>query len=532
VLSQNLVPNPSFECGTDMCGEDDAPNYFNQYVCDWLCPTGGTTDVFSVLLPKTCYSAVHSIESPYLGSQIPRSGNRYAGIYVYSLDRYSYSYREYLEVELKEPLIPGQNYCAEMYVSAAETFDYSCNNLAMYFSDKIISNYEKLDTLPYNPHIRAVNVINDTVNWVRVSGTFKATSAAKYLIIGNFSSDSQTNSVLKVNYVDSRYTSSYYFIDDVSVEHLPQKDFIYTGNTEICKDDATTIKIQGFDDVIWTTLEDTVTVLSTHDSLTVRPQVTTQYRVVVKNCNLIVKDTIKVVVDTFLKVKLGPDTTICAGSSITLNAGVLLGSVYNWQDGSSDQYLTVNKAGNYSVSVSNPYNNCVGHDDIIIKINTIPKVNLGPDTVICKDFYPLKAGEGNNVYQWSNGSSDSVFTPTASGHYWVAVRNECGQASDSIKVFSANDIFIPNVITLNNDQRNDEFQLAVMDKISQKINTGLPPLEGKLTIFNRWGNEIFSSNNYTGGWPPENENITSGVYYFTFNYLNCSTYKGWLHVIK
>lgn len=532
--AQNLVPNPSFECGNDICDADESAIHFDEYACEWSCPTAGTTDIFSMLISnKGCYSATFNHYYLPLGSQLPRTGNRYAGIYTYEggPSNSLTSYREYLQVKLKEPLIPGEYYCAEMYVSAADIFNYSCNDIGMFFSKNQIGIYDKIDTLSYSPQIVASDIIKDTVNWVRISGTFEAQTSAKYLIIGNFKSDVDTNVLLKSNAGDSFYNHAYYFIDDVSVEHLPKKEKIRLADKEICKGDPVGFVIEDFDDVTWTTLNDTLTILQTGNIFEVQPDSTTQYRVVVKNCNIIIKDTVKVTVDTFLKVYLGNDTTICEGTSIRLNAGTLLGSVYQWQDNSNDQYLTVNRAGNYAVSVSNPFNNCVGYDDINVSIKNPPKIELGKDTIVCQGFFPLKAGHDNfSSYLWSNGSVDSLFTPNEPGKYWVTAENRCGQASDSIAIFSSKSIFVPNVVTLNNDLFNNDFRVAVLDSNQKLILT--IPVEGKLLVYNRWGKEIFSDSEYKSGWPSQTVEIDQSVYYFTFNYRDCPALKGWIHILK
>jgi hypothetical protein len=533
LLGQNLVPNPSFECGVGICGYTTYAPDFGTYACEWSCPSGGTSDVFSTLISdKTCYSAIPGIGPESVASQLPRTGTRYAGIYTYSGSTDGpNSYREYLQVKLTTPLIPGEFYCAEMYVYCTPKYNFSCNNLGMYFSGDLVFVDGKLNTLTYSPQIIEKNVINDTVHWVKVSGVFKATSPIKYLLIGNFSMDTETIAIVN-NTAPGHTKYAYYFVDDVSVEHFVLPNYAPMGKTKICEGESTTLKVTpGFSDVTWTTLADTLTILSKKDSLTLTPQITTQYRVEVRNCNLSLKDTITVTVDTFLKVNLGKDTTICEGSSIILNAGALFGSQYSWQDESNNQYLNVNKAGKYSVSVSNPYNNCIGYDEINISVETVPKIELGNDMLICKEYSPLKAGGGYESYQWSTGSTDSIFTPFQPGRYAVTVGNQCGQSIDSINIYSASDIFIPNVLTLNGDKLNEEFKIGVVEDQAQNQNASFL-VPGKLVVFNRWGNEIFSDSHYTNGWPPLNSDLEYGVYYFVLTYLNCPSYKGWIHVLR
>ena len=76
------------------------------------------------------------------------------------------------------------------------------------------------------------------------------------------------------------------------------------------------------------------------------------------------------------------------------------------------------------------------------------------------------------------------------------------------------DIVIPNLITDNNDGRNDFFRIL-----------NLPP-KTKLEIFNRWGDRVFESADYTNDWRGE-----EGVYYYLLK-TGDRSYKGWIQVVK
>lgn len=64
-----------------------------------------------------------------------------------------------------------------------------------------------------------------------------------------------------------------------------------------------------------------------------------------------------------LKINLGPDLSICPGQSVTLDAGVF--NSYLWQDGSSKQTLTLNKAGQYFVTVTDS-RGCAAKDTLLV----------------------------------------------------------------------------------------------------------------------------------------------------------------------
>jgi hypothetical protein len=440
LLSQNLVNNPSFECGNTPCNPTQIhTDFLNQnYACGWSCPSGGTSDIYSTIFSDNeCFTSMpYNGNIPYhWGTQAPRTGNRFAGIITHNPAAFFSSYREYLEVELKAALIPGEYYCAEMYVSAGDFVNRSANSLGMYFSDNLVEEHNNYATLPFSPQIEDRRMITDKINWIRISGTFKATSSAKFLVIGNFRTDGDIQTLYNPPVPDNDFQYTYYYIDDVSVEHIPSINFASPADASVCQGESVTLKANGnYENITWTTLTDTLTILGNKDSLKVIPVVTTKYRVQVRSCHMSVKDTVTITVNSFVKVNLGKDTTICEGSSIRLNAGSSLDSNFKWQDQSTNSYIDVTTPGKYSVDVTG-INNCHGYDEVNISTTSVPRLDLGPDAVACKDFFPLHAGNGHNKYEWSDGSYDSIFTPSNPGFYWVKVDNQCGQSMDPVEYF-------------------------------------------------------------------------------------------------
>ena len=202
-ISNNLVPNPSFENYTQ------CPNNMSQisFAYPWTdCWHGlGSSDYFntcSTLPLSSMYNLQHS-----------RSGNGHAGIYFMSYHYVNNNNREYLEVELNDSLQYNKKYCTEFYVSLYNYATYAVENIHAYFSiEEVIQN--SMQVLPYHPQIKnKKGIINDTTNWVKISGSFNSNGGEKYITIGNFDSTSKTNYIF-VNY---GLIHSYYFIDDVSV---------------------------------------------------------------------------------------------------------------------------------------------------------------------------------------------------------------------------------------------------------------------------------------------------------------------------
>ena len=55
--------------------------------------------------------------------------------------------------------------------------------------------------------------------------------------------------------------------------------------------------------------------------------------------------------------------------------------------------------------------------------------------------------------------------------------------------------------------------------------------KNELQVYDRNGTEVFSKNDYDGGWT--GGNLSSGVYYYSFTEKrNQKTYKGWVQILK
>ena len=163
-----------------------------------------------------------------------------------------------------------------------------------------------------------------------------------------------------------------------------------------------------------------------------------QYFVTVTNvAGCIGRDTMNVTaIDTVPFVDLGPDpTTICGGSTLTLDAGNP-GATYLWHDASSNQTFGASAIGKYYVSVTNS-NGCVGSDTMnITGFSSTLSIGLGNDTSICAgSSLTLNANNSGSTFLWSNGSSAQTLVVNAAGQYYVDVTDGSGcTGSDSITV--------------------------------------------------------------------------------------------------
>jgi hypothetical protein len=122
-------------------------------------------------------------------------------------------------------------------------------------------------------------------------------------------------------------------------------------------------------------------------------------------------------------VNLGPDTTICHGSTLLLDAGTGFNQ-YMWSIGSNGQSIIASTSGMYSI-VALDTNLCAGLDTIQVLL--MPAFTLGPDTVKCQgSTVTLTTGINYWGHQWSTGDSTPTIVVAAQGIYSVQVTDSLG----------------------------------------------------------------------------------------------------------
>ncbi|MFA8436417.1 MAG: gliding motility-associated C-terminal domain-containing protein, partial [Marinifilaceae bacterium] len=147
-------------------------------------------------------------------------------------------------------------------------------------------------------------------------------------------------------------------------------------------------------------------------------------------------------------VSLGEDQAFCDGNSATLDAGNV-GSIYLWNDGTTNQTMVASASGTYDVRVTDG-NGCTASDKVVITVNPNPLVNLGDDQVFCEgNIATLDAGNIGSTYLWSDGSANQTLDASASGIYDVKVTDGNGCSTSDEVVITVN----PNpLVSLGEDQ--------------------------------------------------------------------------------
>ncbi len=201
----NLVPNPSFE-DTVLC-----PNAGGQVyrAASWYVAEK-TPDYFN----SCCNYPQYNVPGNNFDYQNAASGNAYCGFYAYST--VDTNYREKIGVQLLNPLIIGTKYYVSFKLSATKGYlNGACNKIGVLFSTTQYSPPNPSPTSNFC-QIWTDSINSDTLHWTKYSGTFIADSAYSYLTVGNFYTNSLTDT-LSFWYINALQV--YYFIDDICVSN-------------------------------------------------------------------------------------------------------------------------------------------------------------------------------------------------------------------------------------------------------------------------------------------------------------------------
>lgn len=129
--------------------------------------------------------------------------------------------------------------------------------------------------------------------------------------------------------------------------------------------------------------------------------------------------------------ELGPDTALCAGETLLLDAG----RTGTWQDGSQATTFPVSAAGGYAVTVTD--GPCTVADTRNVSFISPPAVNLGADRIACQgdELRVTVATDPANLVFWDDGDNQRQRNFIAGGVRAVEVEDVNGCVSvDSVRL--------------------------------------------------------------------------------------------------
>ncbi len=209
------------------------------------------------------------------------------------------------------------------------------------------------------------------------------------------------------------------------------------------------------------------------------------------------------------------------------NTGQLL---WTFGDGTTSTAInpthTYSSTGQYTVRLSyQTTTNCLNNftETTVDMLRLSSAINLSPSQTIYKgQKIKLQATGVGNFYNWTPSiglNSTLIPNPTASPiittTYKVRNTNNAGcYTEDSVKitVVELNDVYMPSAFTPNNDGKNDEIYPLIGTKFEIK----------EYSIYNRWGQKVFSTTKSFTGWNGSINGIPqdAGVYLWILSVLN------------
>ncbi len=236
---------------------------------------------------------------------------------------------------------------------------------------------------------------------------------------------------------------------------------------------------------------------------------------------------------------------ICVGQQVVFNATFDFGGaapIFIWQVGGSSVTTTVptytlsgiNSSANVTCTLVSSYA-CTTNDmdsalsnTINIQVNPVPSVGLSEDVTIQEgESTTLTATTATGLtYLWTPSASLSCsdcLSPTANPIettvYTFLVSDPATNcnSSDSLKVTVIRnyDIWVPTAFSPNGDTKNDFFFVR-----------GNNVKEFTISVFDRWGNKVFTTSNLAEGWNGEYNNrlLNTGTFVYVLSYtLNDGT---------
>lgn len=198
----------------------------------------------------------------------------------------------------------------------------------------------------------------------------------------------------------------------------------------ICSGTSTTLTASGATTYSWAPGGQTTA------SITINPSSTTTYTVTGTSAGCTASDNVTVTITSGAPINAGPDVSICTGGSTTLTASG--GVTYSWDNGlGSGNNLSVSPASTTTYTVTGTdAGGCVGTNNLVVTVNSLPSVNAGLDQTICPGTSVTLNGSGAANYSWDNGVLDGIaFTPSTTTSYTVTGTSATGcMATDQVTI--------------------------------------------------------------------------------------------------
>ena len=217
--------------------------------------------------------------------------------------------------------------------------------------------------------------------------------------------------------------------------------------------------------------------------------------------------------------------SICVGQQVQLTATG--GASYLWSNGDLDSAAVFSPSQSTYAWVKTKVNNCTSRGDSIhIYVDALkPNADAGANELICRYDSVQLFASGGLVFHWLNGDSisnknisDPFVHPVVTSTYTVEVGNVICRDTAKVtvevdKCLKDLEKKIVEIFTPNKDGKHDFFVVPDIDYFTKN----------KLTVYNRWSNEVYSASPYNNEWEGTNQqgaNLPDGTYFIVLDLGN------------
>jgi gliding motility-associated-like protein len=397
----------------------------------------------------------------------------------------------------------------------------------------------------FNGKERELGKLKDTADGV-IKGTvplFNVNTGGKY----------------RIRIVSTNPVAQSFYRQDTLRLLIYSRDTANAGNdTFMCKGQSVQLSTTGGTKWNWSPAN-SLTNATIHNPIAT-PETDTRYRIIISDssgCGNTDTDYVWVRVSKPLNIEAPfTDTTLCKGQSIKLWATGAGGDstryIINWYEQQPNSVMLVKDSTN-TITVISPQtkktfyavlsDNCSSKPDTLFyTISVYDKLKasfvVSPSRLEVDEPIQFVSNSQNAVfYQWSfnttafaYGNSDTTVIFPDSGFVTITLVAENGAGCKdttfkTLRVFDETSCYIPNAFTPNSDKHNPVFA---------PVCTGVSNYS--LTIYNRWGQEVYHAQNKPWQGLHKNKPVPNGIYIYEIKLQaengKKSEFRGIVHVLR
>lgn len=230
---QNLILNGDFEeyweCPDALTQLEKCKYVYNPCYHSWTPPSppvwSSTSDYFNSCATN---SSQVNVPNALFGYQNAYNGNGYIG--MSNCDEFG-NYKEYVQLSFSESLLPFSIYQFSIYINLADAGGNTSKHLGFAFTDELVyyNNYVSEFFIP-DVSIDTLQ-LTDTTEWKKIIFEYAAHGGEKYVILGNFHSNSVEDCVFNnIGTLPNVCCTAYFYMDSASLVYLREVSPIQVPN--------------------------------------------------------------------------------------------------------------------------------------------------------------------------------------------------------------------------------------------------------------------------------------------------------------